>query len=119
MIDCLAEIACLPLAQDGSGSLLPGPMMLIAIVALFYFMMIRPENQKQKLRRELLAAIKKNDRVITVGGVYGVVTNVQRDTNEVTIKVDEATNTKLRVTLGSIDKIVSDESKEEKSGTKS
>ena len=89
------------------------------IVGLFYFMIIRPETQKQRHRRELLAGIKKNDRVITVGGVYGLVTNVQKDANEVTIKVDESTNTKLKVTLGSIEKILTDESNEEKSGTKS
>ncbi|MCA9247365.1 MAG: preprotein translocase subunit YajC [Planctomycetales bacterium] len=113
----IAQTTHLLLGQGGGLPFNPIPLLLIA--ALFYFMMIRPEQQKQRLRRESLAGIKKNDRVITVGGVYGLVTNVQKDANEVTIKVDEATNTKLRVTLGSIDKILTDESNEEKSGTKS
>ena len=57
----------------------------------------------------MLAAMKKNDRVITAGGIYGVVTNVHQEADEVTIKVDEATNTKLRVTLSSIARILGDD----------
>jgi preprotein translocase subunit YajC len=54
----------------------------------------------------MLKTIKKNDRVITVGGIYGVVANVHREVDEVTIKVDESTNTKLRMTLGSISRVL-------------
>ena len=57
----------------------------------------------------MLEAVKKNDRVITAGGIYGVVTNVHREADEVTIKVDEATNTKLRLTLSSITRVLGDE----------
>jgi len=79
---------------------------LIAIFVLFYFMLIRPERAKQREHKAMLESIKKNDRVITVGGIYGVVMNVQRESDEVTIKVDEANNTKLRVTFGSIARII-------------
>ena len=56
-----------------------------------------------------LAAVKKNDRVLTAVGIYGVVTNVHREANEITIKVDEATNAKLRMTLSSIAEVLGDE----------
>ena len=46
---------------------------------LFYFLMIRPERRKQATHRSLLEGLKKNDRVVTIGGIYGVVMNVQRD----------------------------------------
>jgi preprotein translocase subunit YajC len=115
----VAQAGQAPQAPDpGAGgggsplSLLPG---LLIIVALFYFMMIRPERRKQAAHRTLLEALKKNDRVVTVGGIYGVVTNVQRDSDEVTIKVDEATNTKLRVTFGSIARVIAEEPAGEKS----
>ena len=75
---------------------------------LFYFLLIRPQGKERAKRQNLLDSIKKNDRVVTIGGVYGVVTNVQRDSDEVTIKVDEATNTKLRVTRGSIARVLTD-----------
>jgi len=87
-----------------------------AIFLLFYFLLLRPQRREQARRQEMLANIKKNDRVITVGGIYGVVTNVHREADEVTIKVDEATNTKLRVTLSAISRVLSEESSE-KQGT--
>jgi preprotein translocase subunit YajC len=74
----------------------------LAIGLLFYWLLIRPQRQEQARRRAMLAALKKNDRVVTAGGIYGVVTDVDRDANRVTVKVDEANNTKLRVTLNSV-----------------
>ena len=61
----------------------------------------------------MLAAVKKNDRVVTAGGIYGVVTNVHQEADEVTVKVDEATNTKLRVTLSSIVRVLGSEQSDE------
>ncbi len=90
----------------GLGSLL---LPFLAIGFLFYFLLYRPQKAEQNRRLEMLAEVKKNDRIITTGGVYGVVTNVQRDDDEVTIKVDESTNTKLRVSLGAIAKVLVDE----------
>ena len=63
----------------------------------------------------MIEAIKKNDRVVTVGGIYGVVTNVRREADEVTIKVDESTNTKIRLTFSSITKVVTSDDSGEKS----
>jgi len=102
-------------AEEGRGSgfgLLPA---MIAIGFLFYFLLIRPQRREQAKRQAMVAAVKKNDRVITMGGIYGVVTNVHREADEVTIKVDEATNTKLRLTLGSISKVLGDESSDDSS----
>jgi preprotein translocase subunit YajC len=83
------------------------PFVLIFIV--FYFLLIRPQKREQARRQAMLGGVKKNDRVVTIGGVYGVVTNVQREADEVTIKVDETNNTKLRVTLSSISRVLGDE----------
>lgn len=82
---------------------------LIMIGFLFYFLLIRPQSKERARQQAMLAAVKKNDRVVTAGGIFGVVTNVRTEANEVTIKVDEATNTKLRVTLNSIARVLSDE----------
>jgi preprotein translocase subunit YajC len=85
----------------------------VAIFALFYFLMIRPQKREQSRRQAMLSAVKKNDRVVTIGGIYGVVTNVHREADEVTIKVDEATNTKLRVTLSSVSRVLGAEPADE------
>jgi preprotein translocase subunit YajC len=79
----------------------------VAIFFLFYFIMIRPQKREQSRRQTMLDAVKKNDRVVTIGGIYGVM-NVHREADEITLKVDEATNTKLRVTLSSIARVVGD-----------
>lgn len=103
--------SALLLADGAAGEAAPSPFSmlpaLVAIGVLFYFMMIRPERRKQAEAQSLLATIKKNDRIITVGGIYGVVTNVQGD--RVTIRVDEANNTKIDITLGSVSRIIVDE----------
>lgn len=108
----LAEAAD-PGAGGGSPfSLLPG---LLIIVALFYFLMIRPERRKQAAHKSLLSELKKNDRVVTIGGMYGVVTNVQRESDEITVKVDEATNTKIKFAVSAIARVItSDDSSAEK-----
>ncbi len=75
---------------------------------LFYWFLLRPQSQERSKRQSLLGSLKKNDRIVTIGGIYGVVTSVQQESDEVTIKVDEATNTKLRVTRGSIARVLTE-----------
>jgi len=101
-----------PNANSGGGGIFSMLLPFILIGGLFYFMLIRPQKREQMRRQSMLSAIKKNDRVLTHSGIYGVVMNVQRESDEVTIRVDETTNTKLRVTLGSIAQILGDESSE-------
>ena len=99
--------------QSPMGSLLQSPLPLLLILGVvFYFMLIRPQKREQARRLGMLAAVKKNDRVLTNSGIYGVVTNVHREADEVTIKVDETTNAKLRMTLSSIARILGDEPSE-------
>src|SRR5690606_6642409 len=96
-------------AQQPQGSL-PGMLMPFALIILvFYFLIMRPERRKQAEHRQLLEAIKKNDRVVTIGGIYGVVANVQRDVDRVTLKIDEANNTKIDVTFNAIARVIVDE----------
>ncbi len=59
----------------------------ILIILIMYFLMIRPQNKKQKETQKMLDALKKGDKVITIGGIHGTVSNVKDDT--VTVKVDE------------------------------
>jgi preprotein translocase subunit YajC len=88
--------------------------LVVPIGILFYFLMIRPQQRERAQRQAMIDAIKKNDRIVTIGGIYGVVVNVRRDDDEVTIKVDEANNTKLRVTFGAIARVIVEESSNEK-----
>jgi preprotein translocase subunit YajC len=77
-------------------------------------------KREQDARRALLENLKKNDRILTTSGIYGVVTNVQRDWDEVTIRIDENTQTKLKITLNAVQRVLNDgaDGKESKSETK-
>jgi len=96
-------------SKDGGSPLLSLLTFLIPISVLFYFLMIRPQQKEQARRRDMLTGIKKNDRVITAGGIYGVVTDINSQSGRVTIKVDEANNTKLRMALSSISGLADEE----------
>jgi preprotein translocase subunit YajC len=67
------------------------PLILMGLV--FYFLLIRPQSKEKKHRAAMLSALRKNDRVVTVGGIVGTVLQVKDD--EVTLKVDESSNTKI------------------------
>ena len=70
-------------------------LMMIAIFVVFYFFMIRPQQKKQKELQKQREALKKGDKVITAGGIYGIIKEVQETaflievSKDVTIKVDK------------------------------
>lgn len=114
-----ALLAQAPAAPDG-GAAAPAPApsifeslgmlpILVVITALFYFMLIRPQRREQATRQAMLDQLKKNDRVVTSGGLYGVVVNVHQGADEVTLRVDETSNTRLKVTRSSIVRVLGDE----------
>ncbi len=91
-----AETAPAAPPNAGAGGATIHPLVMAAIIfGVFYFLWFRPQSQERKKRQELLAKIKKNDRVYTSGGIYGTVMSVKDD--EVTLRVDEDTNTRIRV----------------------
>ncbi len=75
---------------------------LILIFVVFWFILIWPQQRRQKQHRKMLESLRKGDKVVTIGGIYGVVTYI--GDNTVILKVDE--NTKLEVSKGAIASIV-------------
>ncbi len=95
--------------QPNSGNaLLSFLPMIVIVAAFFYFIIFLPTKRERARQAALLDSIKKNDRVLTTSGIYGVVTNVSKESNEVTLRIDENTNAKLRVTLNAIAQILGD-----------
>jgi preprotein translocase subunit YajC len=100
--------------EAAPGSAIMSFLPLVAIIGIFYFLILRPQNKKQKETQKMLSALKKGDRVVTIGGVHGVIQSVKENT--VIIKVDE--NTKMEFNRGAISS-VSSQGKEEKEDKKS
>lgn len=85
------------------------PLLIFApIVLLYIFLVHRPQKREQAQRMEMINQLKKNDHVLMTSGIYGVVTNVNPDTDEITVRVDESNNTRLRMTRAAIARVVSD-----------
>jgi len=78
-------------AQDPFGFLIP----MVAIMAIFYLLLIRPQQKKQREHENMLKAIQKGDRVVTAGGVHGVVIGTADDVLTVDIGVHEKIRVKL------------------------
>jgi preprotein translocase subunit YajC len=72
---------------------------IILMIAIFYFLLIRPQQKKEKDRKSMISEIKEGDKVLTSGGIYGVVSNV-KDENIVVVKI--ANNTKVEFSKSSI-----------------
>ncbi len=87
---------------------------LLIIFMLFYFIVLRPQKRKEQDLRDMVRNVKENDRVVTIGGIYGVVTNVQREVDRVTVRVDESNGTKLKLNMSAIARVLTGEEEENK-----
>lgn len=84
------------------------PLILIFVV-IYMFMLRGPRKQQQK-HKQMVQALSKNDRVRTIGGILGTVVDVRGD--EVTLKVDETNNTKIKISTSAIGKNLTQEGKD-------
>ena len=78
---------------------------VVLMIGIFYFFLIRPQNKKQKEMEKMLAALKKGDKVVTIGGIHGVVSSTKEKT--IILKVDD--NTKLEFNRSAIASVVNPE----------
>lgn len=88
--------------EQGGGSMVVTLVMFGAIMLIFYFLILRPQNKKQKEHQKMLAAVKKGDRIETIGGIRGTVFSVKDDS--VVLKVDDST--KLEFVRSAIGKVL-------------
>jgi len=72
------------------------------VFAIFYFLIIRPQNKRQKETKSMLASLKKGDRVVTIGGIRGTIFSLKDDT--VVLKVDD--NTKIQFSRSAVSSVL-------------
>ena len=84
---------------SGGGSLIQGLMPLLLIVGVMYFLLIRPQQKRQRLHRELVASLKRGDKVLTSGGFYAVVTRAIDDRD---IEVELSGKLKVKMLRSSV-----------------
>lgn len=125
MLSLLSQEGSALLAQEAGGDGAGGgtspmvfflPYLMIGLLA--YFLFVVPSRNKQQRFQQMLDSLKENDHVVTTGGIHGVVTNVNREQLKATLRVDEASGAKLKVSFWAIDSVESD-AKEPSSNNKS
>ena len=89
---------CVPGEEPGGTESWMPIIFLLLIFAVFYFLMIRPQRKRQKEHEELTKELRKGDRVITAGGIYGQIESLSEDS--VVIKIESGAT--MRVARGSI-----------------
>jgi len=86
----------------GQGGSLGAFIPLILMFVIFYFLLIRPQQKKAKMHKQMLAAIKKGDRVVSSGGLHGVITGIADDV----VTVEIAPKVRVKISRGSISAIM-------------
>jgi len=82
----------------GTGGLFTAFVPLILIFVVFYFLLIVPQRKKQKAQQEMIKNLKKGDKVVTNGGIYGTITKLKKNY----IEIEAANQVTLRVQRGAI-----------------
>ena len=96
-------IAMAPQGGDGGGSMVSTIIMFGAIFLIFYFMIIRPQQRKAKEREKLLSNLEKGDKVVTSGGIHGIISGL----DEKTCLLQVSDNLKLKVERSAIGTVLS------------
>ena len=110
-----ARLALLAQAAGGGGfdSLLSGMAIpLMVTLLLMYLLLMRPDQKKRKEMEKLLASIKKNDHVVTIGGIFGTVVLANPGSESVVIRVDDSNGTKIKVLRSAISRVGGEEAAE-------
>ncbi|HOM05606.1 MAG TPA: preprotein translocase subunit YajC, partial [Candidatus Kapabacteria bacterium] len=79
--------------QGGAGSFLPTIIFFVFMILIMYFFMIRPQTKRQKEHQNMLAGLKKGDKVVTSAGIHGTITEI----DDKTIVLQIAENTKIKI----------------------
>ena len=102
MLSFFSQLPLLQAAANPGGQMMTMLITFGLIIFIFYFLVIRPQNKKQKEAKRMIEALKKGDRVVTIGGIRRQVTSVKEQT--VTIKID--TDTKIEVNKSSVSSVL-------------
>jgi preprotein translocase subunit YajC len=96
-----------PLEQLFGGAL--GPLIPFLVIGmLFYLLLIRPEKRKRQELDKMLEGLNKDDQIVTIGGVWGVVVNASKGSEFITVRVDEGSGTKLRILRSAVSRVITD-----------
>ena len=89
-----AEVAGGKAAPSAGGNIVSLIFPLVIIFFIFYWLMIRPQRKAEQQRREMISALSKGDKIVTIGGIYGQVTDI--DEKSVKVMVDQSKGVEMK-----------------------
>ena len=89
---------------SAQGGLLSMILPFALIFVIFYFFIIRPQNKKQKETKKMIDSLKKGDKIVTIGGIYGVVSSTKENT--IIVKVDDGA--KIEFSRSAVSSVITD-----------
>jgi preprotein translocase subunit YajC len=95
------------LLQQGSGSSISGLIMIVAMIAIFYFLMIRPQSKQQKKLKNQRDAMQNGDRVVTAGGIHGKI----KEISDATVLIEVSAGVTIKVDKSSVYPVVEETAK--------
>lgn len=95
-------------AADGGMSMWTIMLMFLALFFLLMMITSKPGQKEQQRVKVLLDSLKKNDKVVTAGGIVGTVVNINSDSEYLTLRIDESNNTKMQVLKQSVIRVLKD-----------
>lgn len=103
----LAQAAPQKPAAEGFARLFEGPwFLMILITTMLYLMVLRPQRKDQNTRATMLAGLKKNDAVLTSAGIFGRVVQAPPGAEEITIRIDDNANIRMRILRSSVVRVL-------------
>jgi len=105
-----SSLALLAAPAAGSPNLIRTLVPLAVVILVMYYILIYPQRKKQKEHQKMLSELKKNDRVVTVGGVHGIVKSV--GDKEVVLVVDDSNKIKMTFSREAVSRIIRTEEDE-------
>ncbi len=90
---CFPQEAAEGEGEGGFGSMWPMLAFLVLLFALMYFVMIRPQRKRQQEQQNLMQELRRGDKVVTAGGIYGVIESVSEDS--IVLKVESGTTIRI------------------------
>jgi preprotein translocase subunit YajC len=106
-----------PPASPPPGGGLSVILLMVSFFFIFYWLfMLRPQQKQEEKHRKMLNSLEKNDRVLTVGGIIAAIHSVDKEKNEVVLKVDDSNGTKIKFHLSSIEMVFPKDKDKDKEG---
>lgn len=78
---------------------------IVLMIVIFYFLLIRPQQKKEKDRKKMIESIQKGDKVLTIGGIFGIVSSINETDGNVVLKISD--NAKVEITRAAIQQKIS------------